>query len=300
MNKRLNQPVRAGSLCRELGLTLIGPDREIRAVGGLDTLEEHSLSFVRDRSPGPESAGTVFASAALPDGGLTVIVSPRPRLDFIRAQHILQKSPGYQENAAPPEIHPTAQIARGAIIENGVRIGEGTRVGNGAVVKTGTVIGRHCEIKSGAIVGEAGFGFERDENGRPLKMIQQGGLRIGDHVEIGSVNTVCRGALGDTIIEDYVKTDDHVHIGHNCRIGAGTMITACAEISGSVTIGKNAWLAPNCSIMQKVVLGDGCFIGIGAVVLRSVEAGAKMFGNPAMRVVVPAAAPAERAAEPPA
>ncbi|MBI2387095.1 MAG: UDP-3-O-(3-hydroxymyristoyl)glucosamine N-acyltransferase [Elusimicrobia bacterium] len=290
MNKRLNQPVQAARLCRELGLTLIGPDREILAVGGLDSLEEHSLAFVRDRAPGAGSTGTVFATAPLPMQGLTVIQSLKPRLDFIRAQHILRKSPGFLEDSTPPDIHPTVQVGRGAVIENGVRIGEGTCIGSGVVIKSGTVIGRHCEIKSGAIVGEAGFGFERDEEGRPIKMIQMGGLRIGDHVEIGSVNTVCRGALGDTVIEDYVKTDDHVHIGHNCRIGSGTMITACAEISGSVTIGKNAWLAPNCSIMQKVTIGDGCFIGIGAVVLRSVEAGAKMFGNPAMRIVVPSGA----------
>jgi len=287
MNKKLNRSVQAERLCQELGLTLVGPDREIQAVGGLDSLEEHSLSFVRDRSPGPESTGTVFASEPLSVRGLTVIISRKPRLDFIRAQHILRKSPGFLEEAAPPDIHPTAHIGRGAVIENGVKIGEGTRIGSGAVIKAGTVIGRFCEIKSGAIIGEAGFGFERDEANHPIKMIQQGGLRIGDHVEIGSVNTVCRGALGDTIIEDYVKTDDHVHIGHNCHIGEGTMITACAEISGSVTIGKNAWLAPNCSIMQKVKIGDGCYIGIGAVVLRSVEAGAKMFGNPAMRIVVP-------------
>lgn len=290
MNKRLNRPVQAERLCRELGLTLIGPDREIQAVGGLDSLEEHSLAFVRDRAPGPDSTGTVFATAPLPLKGLTVIQSLKPRLDFIRAQHILRKSPGFMEDSTPPDIHPTVQVGRGAVIENGVRIGEGTFIGSGVVIKSGTVIGRHCEIKSGAIVGEAGFGFERDEDGRPIKMIQMGGLRIGDHVEIGSVNTVCRGALGDTVVEDYVKTDDHVHIGHNCHIGAGTMITACAEISGSVTIGKNAWLAPNCSIMQKVTLGDGCFIGIGAVVLRSVEAGAKMFGNPAMRIIVPSGA----------
>lgn len=287
MNKRLKQPVQAERLCRELGLTLIGPDREIRAVGGLDSLDAHSLAFVRDRAPGADSTGTVFATAPLPMSGLTVIKSLKPRLDFIRAQHILRESPGFLEDTTPPDLHPTVSVGRGAVIENGVRIGEGTRIGSGAVIKSGTVIGRHCEIKSGAIVGEAGFGFERDEDGRPIKMIQLGGLRIGDHVEIGSVNTVCRGALGDTVVEDYVKTDDHVHIGHNCHIGAGTMITACAEISGSVTIGKNAWLAPNCSIMQKVTLGDGCFIGIGAVVLRSVEAGAKVFGNPAERIVVP-------------
>ncbi|MBI3298244.1 MAG: UDP-3-O-(3-hydroxymyristoyl)glucosamine N-acyltransferase [Elusimicrobia bacterium] len=287
MNTRLNRPVQAGQLCRELGLVMSGPDREIRAVGGLDSLDEHSLAFVRDREPAPAATGTVFARAPLDGRALSVIVSASPRLDFIRAQHLLRASPGFVEDAAPPELHPTVVVGRGAVVENGVRIGEGTRIGSGAVVKSGTLIGRFCEIEAGAVVGATGFGFETGADGHPIKMLQLGGLRIGDHVEIGSLTTVCRGALGDTVVEDHVKIADHVHIGHNCRIGAGTMITACAEVSGSVTIGKKAWLAPNCSIMQKVILGDGCFIGIGAVVLRGVPAGAKMFGNPAMRVVVP-------------
>jgi UDP-3-O-[3-hydroxymyristoyl] glucosamine N-acyltransferase len=287
MSKRLNQPVSAGDISKQLGLPLIGPDRLIRELGGLDSLVEHALAFVRDHSPGPQAVGTVFATGPLAPPGISVIQSKAPRLDFIRAQHLLDKSPGFAEDTTPPEIHPTVKIGGGTVIENGVRIGEGTRIGCSVVIRSGTVIGRWCEIKSGAIVGEAGYGFERDENNRPIKMIQMGGLRIGDHVEIGSLNTVCRGALGDTVIEDYVKTDDHVHIGHNCLIGEGTMITACAEISGSVRIGKNVWLAPNCSILQKMTIGDGCYIGIGAVVLKNIEPGIKVFGNPAQRIAIP-------------
>ena len=41
-----------------------------------------------------------------------------------------------------------------------------------------------------------------------------------------------RGTIDDTFIEDNVKTDDHVHIGHNVQVGKGCLITACAEISG--------------------------------------------------------------------
>jgi UDP-3-O-[3-hydroxymyristoyl] glucosamine N-acyltransferase len=300
MSARLKQPVPAEGLAKQLGLDLIGPSRELREICSLDSLVEDGLSFVlRSRRPAPQAIGTVFAPAAVAVPGLSVIRSPNPRLDFIRAQHLMAAAPGFVEDASLPQVHPSVQVGPNSVIENGVRIGEGTRIGSCVVIKSGTRIGRYCDIKSGAVIGEAGFGFERDENHRPLRMIHLGGVRIGDHVEIGSLTTVARGALGDTVLEDHVKVDDHSHIAHNCHIGEATIITACVEISGSVIVGKNAWLAPNCCIVQKVRLGDNCFIGIGSVVSRSVEPGEKVFGNPARRLAAPAPPAAKTASSAP-
>lgn len=281
MGKNLLRPVRASQLSLALGLELLGEDREIRELCGLDSLSGHGLSFSRDRRPGASCSGTVFASEPPDSGSLTVLRSDKPRLEFIRAQHMLQESPGFEEDTAPPDIHPAARIGAHAVIESGVTIGEGTRVGSLAVIKSGTRIGRHCDIKSGAVIGEAGFGFERDGANRPLRMIHIGRVVIGDHVEVGSLTTVCRGALGDTVLEDHVKIDDHCHISHNCRVCEGAMITAGVAISGSVTIGRDAWLAPGCALVQKISVGAEAFVGIGAVVTRNVPAGARVFGNPA-------------------
>lgn len=291
MGMYLRRPVRASHLSRALGLELLGEDREIRELCGLEALSGHGLSFSRDRRPGASCSGTVFASEPPESGSLTVLRSDKPRLEFIRAQHMLQESPGFEEDASPPDIHPSARIGAHAVIESGVTIGEGTRVGGLSVIKSGTRIGRHCDIKSGAVIGEAGFGFERDGANRPLRMIHIGRVVIGDHVEIGSLTTVCRGALGDTVLEDHVKIDDHCHISHNCRIGEGAMITAGVAISGSVTIGRDAWLSPGCALVQKISVGAGAFVGIGSVVTRSVPAGARVFGSPARPIPVLAAPP---------
>lgn len=291
MSKKLLRPIQASQLSRQLGLQLLGADREIREVCGLESLSAHGLSFLRDRRPESVRSGTVIAAQLLGTDALSVLRSEKPRLEFIRAQHMLQASPGFVEDSTAPDIHPTALIGRHAVIENGVRIGEGTRIGSLAVIRTGTSIGRFCEIQAGAVIGESGFGFERDADNRPLRMIHFGGVRIGDHVEIGSLTTVCRGALGDTVLADHVKIDDHCHISHNCHIGEGAMITACVEISGSVWIGKNVWLAPGCSLVQKISIGDDAFIGIGAVVTHSIAAKARVFGNPARPLpVLPGAA----------
>ncbi|MDD5304245.1 MAG: DapH/DapD/GlmU-related protein [Elusimicrobia bacterium] len=281
MGKNLLRPVQASQLSRQLGLRLLGPDREIRELCGLNALSGHGLSFSRDQRPGAGCSGTVFASEPPETDALTVIRAEKPRLEFIRAQHLLEQAPGFLEDSTPPDIHPTATVGPLAVIENGVRIGEGTRIGSLAVIKTGTRIGKHCVIKSGAVIGDSGFGPERDADGRPLMMIHFGGVLIGDHVDIGSLTTVCRGALGDTVLADHVKIDDHCHISHNCRIDEGAMITACVEISGSVRIGRNAWLAPGCSLVQKISIGEDGFVGIGAVVTRTVAAKARVYGNPA-------------------
>lgn len=281
MSVSLVEPVRASALSRALSLELLGPDREIRELCAIDALTGHGLSFSRDRAPEPGLSGTVFSATTRGGGGLSVLRAEKPRLAFIQAQHLLRGCPGFVEDDSPPEVHPAARVERGAIIENGVKIGEGTRIGSLAVVKTGTRIGRFCEIKCGAVIGESGYGPERDASNRPLMMIHVGGVLIGDHVHVGSLSTVARGALGDTVIEDHAKIDDHCHVSHNCRIGAGAMLTACVEVSGSVRVGRDAWLAPGCVLLQKISIGDGAFVGIGSVVTRDVPAGARVCGSPA-------------------
>jgi acetyltransferase-like isoleucine patch superfamily enzyme len=275
----------ADRLARDLGLELIGPDRLIRRLCTLDALTDDGLSFaLPGRDLGVARGGTVFALGELGGNGVSVISTAKPRLDFIRAQYMLQSLPGFDEALPAPILHPSVKVCQGAVIENGVSIGEGSVVGPNAVVRSGTRIGRFCEVKSGAVIGDSGFGFERDQDNNPIRMIHLGGVVIGDHVEIGSLTTVVKGALGDTVLEDYVKVNDHVHIAHNCRIGARTMIGACADLSGSLKVGRDVWIAPNCSIRQKLVIGEGAVIGIGAVVVKNVQPGVTVVGNPAKMV----------------
>ncbi|MGQ0544170.1 MAG: UDP-3-O-(3-hydroxymyristoyl)glucosamine N-acyltransferase [Betaproteobacteria bacterium] len=283
---KLKQPVSAGWLCREMGLHLIGPDRDIGVICALEALAEDGLSFAL---PGKTlehvRCGTVFGLRSLCGNGVSVIGSEDPRYDFIRAQYMLAERPGFARESAPPEVHPSVRIGPGAVVEEGVIIGEGTVVGPNAVLRRGTRVGRWCEIQSGAVIGDAGFGFERDTHNRPLRMIHLGGVRIGDHVQVGALTAIARGALGDTVLEDYVKINNLCHIAHNCQVGWGTIIGACADLCGSVTIGRNCWIAPNCAIRQKLAVGDGAIVGMGAVVVKDVPAGVMVYGNPAKPAV---------------
>ena len=76
-------------------------------------------------------------------------------------------------------------------------------------------------------------------------------MRIGDDVEIGANTCIDRGALDDTVIEDGVKLDNLIQIGHNVHIGAHTAMAGCVGIAGSTRIGKRTapWAA------ARIVLG---------------------------------------------
>ena len=282
MTIKLKHAVSAGWLSHEMGLPLLGPDRDISALYPLDALEEDGLSFaLPGRSIEHLHCGTLFGLAALAGNGVSLIPSKEPRYDFIRAQYLLATRTGFERPGSPPDIHPSARIGPGAVIETDVTVGEGTVIGPNAVLRSGTQVGAWCEIQSGAVIGDAGFGFERDTDNRPLRMIHLGGVRIGEHVQVGALTAVARGALGDTVIEDYVKINNLCHVAHNCHIGWGTIIGACADLCGSLRIGRNCWIAPNCSIRQKLAIGDGAVIGMGAVVVKDVAAGVMVYGNPA-------------------
>lgn len=216
------------------------------------------------------------------------IISSNPRLDFINALgHFFAPVPkkGF--------IHPTANIENGAQIGKNVFIGAGcyisaeSIIGDNCILHPNVVIdnkveiGTHCEIKSGAVIGQEGFGFERNEKGIPTHFPHFGNVVIGNNVFIGSNTTVERAALGSTIIEDNVKIDDLVQIGHNSHIGKNTMITVGSIICGGAVIEDNCYVAPNVSIKEKITIGTKAFIGLGAVVIKNVEADTTVVGNPA-------------------
>lgn len=172
-------------------------------------------------------------------------------------------------------IEPGVTIASDCVIDANVYIMSGARIG--PRVK----IGKRCVIRENAVVGGYGFGFALAKGKPTIRIPHVGGVVIGSDVEVGALATICSGTIDPTLLDDNVKVDDHVHIAHNCHIGSGVMITACAEVSGSVSIGPRTWLAPNCSIRDRISIGSDCMVGMGAVVTKPVPDHVTVVGNPA-------------------
>lgn len=146
-------------------------------------------------------------------------------------------------------------IGAGSVIESGATIGEHTRLAPRVTLRTGTSVGHRCVIHSGVVIGSDGFGFA-DNSGQWLAIPQVGSVRVGDDVDIGANTTIDRGAIEDTLIEDGVKLDNLIQIGHNVRIGAHTVIAACTCVAGSAHIGKHCMIGGGVGIVGHLRIVD--------------------------------------------
>jgi UDP-3-O-[3-hydroxymyristoyl] glucosamine N-acyltransferase len=192
--------------------------------------------------------------------------------------------------AATAVVHPSARVALSASIGEFTVIGPGVVIAENAELRHHVVVGARVRvgagslIKSHAVLGEEGFGIEKDENGDNVRIPHSGSVIIGDDVEVGNFTTVCSGTITPTVVGDRTKIDDHVHIAHNVTIGRNVIITACAEVSGSVRIEDDVWIGPNASVIQGLTLGARCLVGMGSVVVRSIPADEVHFGSPARKM----------------
>lgn len=222
--------------------------------------------------------------------GNVVVAVPNPRLSYARVMtaaldsvsmqcHYVERNGAFA--ATDAVIGEGTIIEPGALIDSSVVIGSNVRIHAGAAIRSFSEIGDNTIIRENAVIGGAGFGFERDVDGTPIRLPHLGGVRIGRNVEVGVSTAVCAGTIDPTVIEDDVKIDNLVHIAHNCIVEKGTMVTACAELSGSVKVGQRSWIGPNASVIESRQIGDGATVGIGAVVIKDVTPGITVAGSPA-------------------
>ena len=289
--------MKSSEIALNLNRPLIGDDIEIKGFSSLSNLVECTVVFAKKYTNEYveilNSAHNVLAIVCVGYENITTphIVSPNPRLDFLRVVGAF-----FAEKDIPAGIHTTANIEAGAIIGQNVSIGANCHIGSKVKIGDNTTIlpncsiygkvtiGCDCYIKPGVVIGGPGFVFENDENGVPVHFPHTGEVIIGNHVYIGANTTIDRATIDATVIEDNVKVDNMVHIAHNCKIHANTLVTAGAIFSGGVEVGKQSWIAPNCSIHQQTRIGEHCTVGMGSVVLKNVKDGRTVFGNPAMKV----------------
>ncbi len=96
-------------------------------------------------------------------------------------------------------------------------------------------------------------------------------MQIGNDVEIGANTCIDRGALGDTIIEDGVKLDNLIQVGHNVRIGKHTAMAGCVGVAGSANIGAHCTVGGGAIILGHLTLADHVNISASTVVTRSIS-----------------------------
>jgi UDP-3-O-[3-hydroxymyristoyl] glucosamine N-acyltransferase len=89
-------------------------------------------------------------------------------------------------------------------------------------------------------------------------------------VEVGANTAIDRGAIEDTVIEEGVKLDNLIQIGHNVRIGAHSAIAACVGIAGSTTIGRRCMVGGHTGFSGHLSIADDVVITGYSAVTRSI------------------------------
>ena len=295
---------RLGELIERFGGQLRGnPDSEVVAIAPLDRAGSADIGFLSNsklRALAAHSHAAALVLSPADDAELIAyagarIVTANPYAWFARAAQYFVAlrtpplEPGVHPTAAvhpSAQVHPTAHVGAhvtveaGAVLKAGAVIDAGCYIGRAAVVGEHThffanvsfhaecIIGARGIVHSGAVIGGDGFGFAV-EGGTYIKIPQTGRVVIGDDVDIGSNTTIDRGALDDTVIENGVKLDNLIQIGHNCRIGAHTVMAGCVGVAGSTRIGKHCTFGGAAMINGHIEIADNVHVTAATMVPNS-------------------------------
>ena len=102
-------------------------------------------------------------------------------------------------------------------------------------------------------------------------------FKIGNFVDIGSNTTIDRGAIKNTIIQDGVKIDNQVQIGHNCVISKNTIIAGCVGIAGSTVIGEGCRIGGAAMILGHLNIARESTISPGTMIASSINKNGKTY-----------------------
>ncbi|SEP98844.1 UDP-3-O-[3-hydroxymyristoyl] glucosamine N-acyltransferase [Ectothiorhodospira magna] len=308
-------PVSLKAVAQAIGARLHGVDDiedalVLEGVAPLDRANARQLGFMAHDRYLPALAHTQAAAVILDARHLKAcpvpaLVCANPHLAFARAAALLHPDPspepGVHASAVVSPlamIHPSVSIGPqcvvaadvqlaagvvlgpGCILGEGVHIGEDTRLLARVTVGAGVRIGRRGLLHPGSVIGSEGFGFARDGEAW-IRVPQLGTVMIGDDVEVGANTTIDRGALEDTVIEDGVKLDNLIQVGHNVHIGAHSALAGCVGIAGSARIGRHCAIGGGAGIAGHLEITDGVTVTGMTMVSRSItEPGVYSSGVP--------------------
>jgi UDP-3-O-[3-hydroxymyristoyl] glucosamine N-acyltransferase len=308
-NPAVRLPLR--ELAERFGLAVSGDaDAVIDGVGTLAGAGPSQLGFLANPAYRRQLAATragavVLRKADLAECRVPALVAADPYAAFAKIAALFEPP-----TAVAAGVHASAVVDASAVIDPTAAIGPlacigaRSRIGAGVVVGPGCIIGEDCEVgdgselvarvtlvrrvrlgrrvrvHAGAVLGADGFGLAMDA-GRWLKVPQLGGVVVGDDCEIGANTCIDRGAIEDTVLEEDVRLDNLIQVGHNVRIGAHTAMAGCVAVAGSARIGRYCLIGGGAGVVGHIEIGDKVRIGAMSLVTHSLpDAGEYTSGTP--------------------
>ncbi|NKQ53491.1 UDP-N-acetylglucosamine acyltransferase [Amycolatopsis sp. K13G38] len=171
-------------------------------------------------------------------------------------------------------IHPTAVLGAGVELGDGNVIGPYTIIRGPAVLGDDNWIGPHVTIGTPAEDRDGPHPAWDDEPAGA-------GVRIGSRNRIREYVSVHQGTHRETTVGDEGYYLRGSHVAHDCLIGDSVTLASNVVLGGHVHIWSLANLGMGAIVHQRVRIGPGAMIGMGAAVRREVGAFTVSVGNPA-------------------
>ena len=185
-------------------------------------------------------------------------------------------------------IHPTAQVAPGSELGDGVEVGAYAVIGPDVQVGANTRIGPHAVIQGPARIGADNVIFQfasvgsapqdKKYKGEPTR------LEVGDRNVIRECVTLNRGTTKDQGVTR-IGNDNlfmaYAHVAHDCQIGNQCVLANNATLGGHVHLGDWVIMGGLSAIHQFCKVGAHAFIANNAAVTRDVPPYVMTVGQPA-------------------
>jgi UDP-N-acetylglucosamine acyltransferase len=165
-------------------------------------------------------------------------------------------------------IDPTARVADGARMGNGVEVGPYCLVGRDVELKDGVRLIGQVNVTGATTIGEGTVVYPFASLGTPPQSVHYRGeatkLVIGPHCQIRegvtmNIGTVAGGGITRVGARGFFMVSSHV--AHDCDVGDGVTFANNAVIGGHVSVGDNVFLGGNSAVHQFVRIGEGVMLG---------------------------------------
>ncbi|AZP33172.1 acetyltransferase [Cronobacter sakazakii] len=117
----------------------------------------------------------------------------------------------------------------------------------------------------------------------PLATLIHPNVDVPSQSEIRAGAILCDGALiscGVTIGEN-VLIQPRACVGHDCVIGAYSVVSSLVALAGHCVVGKRVFIGMNSCVKEQTRIGDDAIVGMGSAVFSDVADATIVLGNPA-------------------
>jgi UDP-N-acetylglucosamine acyltransferase len=183
-------------------------------------------------------------------------------------------------------VHATALVHPDAQVAGDVEVGPFAIIGEGCVVASGCVIEARATLERNVLLGEGvRVGVGSVLGGDPQDLKYRGEyttVEVGAGTTIREYSTINRGTTQSykTTVGAQCFIMSYVHLGHDCHVGDGVILSNGVQLAGHVTIDEKAIISGVTAVHQFTKIGRYSFIGGCSRVSRDVAPYVKAVGNP--------------------